>query len=345
MKFTLQQITELLGGKLEGDSSEVVDNVGKIEEAGKGQLSFLSNPKYEPYIYTTNASAVIVNNDFEPTKEINTNLIRVEDAYSSLSVILQEVERLKDLSKVGVEPMSFCDDSSTVGEKLYRGAFSYIGKNCTIGKNVKIYPHVYIGDNVTVGDNTIFHSGSKVYNDCEIGSHCTIHANAVIGSDGFGFAPQSDGSYKSIPQLGNVVIENHVVVGANTVIDCATMGSTRIKEGVKLDNLIQVAHNVEIGEHTVVAAQAGFSGSSKIGKYCQVGGQAGIGGHIKLGDKTIFGAQAGTIKNIAGDETVLGSPAINVKDYYRAYAIFRNLPDLRNRIEDLEEKVLNLPSL
>ena len=345
MKFTLDQISQLLNGTLEGDGNIVVDNVGKIEEAQSGQLSFLSNPKYEPYIYTTNASAVIVNHDFVPQKELHTSLIRVDDAYSSLSIILQEVDRLKGLSKKGVEPLSFMDDSSVIGSEHYRGAFSYIGKNCKIGKNVKIYPHVYLGDNVQIGDNTILFSGAKVYNDCEIGSHCTIHSNVVIGSDGFGFAPQKDGSYKSIPQLGNVVIENHVVVGANTVIDCATMGSTRIKEGVKLDNLIQVAHNVEIGEHTVVAAQAGFSGSSKVGKFCQIGGQAGIGGHIKLGDKTIFGAQAGTIKNIEGDETVLGSPAINAKDYFRAYAIFRNLPDLRTRIEELEEKVLNLPTL
>ena len=219
MKFTLNQISTLLNGELEGNGEEVVDNVGKIEDAIKGELSFLSNPKYEPFLYTTQASAVIVNKDFVPQKDFTTNLIKVEDAYSSLTIILEEIDRIKRLSKSGVEPLSFIDDSSTIGKNQYRGAYSYIGKHATIGDNVKIYPHVYIGDNVTIGNNVILHSGVKVYNDCKLGSFCTIHANTVIGSDGFGFAPQKDGSYKSIPQLGNVVIEDHVVIGANSVID------------------------------------------------------------------------------------------------------------------------------
>lgn len=343
MEFSLKDISAILNGEVIGDETVKVNHVGKIEEAGIGAISFLSNPKYENHIYDTNASAVIVSEDFEPKKEINTSLIKVKDPYTSFTTLLEEYSRLESLKQTGVEEPSFVKDNAKIGEGGYRGAFSYIGDNCLIGDNVKIYPYAYIGDNVHIGDNTIIHPGVKIYKNCAIGSHCTIHANAVIGSDGFGFAPQEDGSYKTIPQIGNVVLEDHVCIGANTVIDCATMGSTIIHEGVKLDNLIQVAHNVEIGKHTVIAAQAGISGSTKIGDYCTFGGQVGIGGHIKIADKTALAAKTGVIKSIKkSGEVLVGQPGIDVKKYFKSYAVYKNLPEILKRIEQLEEKVINL---
>ncbi|MCP4521672.1 MAG: UDP-3-O-(3-hydroxymyristoyl)glucosamine N-acyltransferase [Cytophagales bacterium] len=339
MNFTLEQIAKLIDGEVIGDKTTTILNVGKIEEATKGSISFLANPKYENFIYETKASAVIVNHDFEPKKEIETALIRVKDAYSSFTQLLEKQQEIQLSLKVGIEQPSFIDTTTTTPEDIYVGAFAYIGQNCQIGNNVKIYPHVYIGDNTMIEDNTIVYSGVKIYANTIVGKNCVLHAGAIIGSDGFGFAPQEDGSYKTIPQLGNVILEDSVSVGANTTIDCATIGSTVIKKGTKLDNLVQVAHNVEIDEHTVIAAQAGIAGSSKIGKHCQVGGQAGIAGHAKIPNKTLIGAQSGIVTSIKKEGlTVLGSPAIDFKDYIKAYTVFKSLPKMQVQLKKLEEK-------
>ncbi|WKN33916.1 UDP-3-O-(3-hydroxymyristoyl)glucosamine N-acyltransferase [Porifericola rhodea] len=342
MEFSIDYIASLLNGEVEGDGSIKINQLGKIEDAGSGAISFLSNPKYEPQIYNTHASAVIVNKSFQPKKEINTTLIRVEDPYLSFTTLLEEYHKLINFQKIGVEEPAFISDTAEVGKDIYRGAFSYVGANCKIGNNVKIYPNAYIGDNVQIGDHTIIHSGVKIYAGCIVGSHCVIHAGAVIGSDGFGFAPQADGSYKTIPQVGNVVIGHHVDIGANTTIDCATMESTKIGNGVKLDNLIQIAHNVEIGENTVIAAQAGVSGSTKIGKQCVLAGQVGVVGHIKIGDNSKVAAQSGIGKSLAAGSIEMGSPSFDRSKYLRVYASFKNLPDLVARIQQLEKKVLTL---
>lgn len=346
MELTTEQIARLLGGELRGSESVTINKVAKIQEAQPGSISFLSNLKYENFIYSTKASAVIVSKSFSPKNELNTTLILVDDAYTSFTMLLEEYHRLTSFRKVGIENPSYIGPGSTTDENVYRAAFSYIGENCTIGKNVKIYPHVYIGDNVTIGNNSIIHPGVKIYTHSIIGNHCTIHAGAVIGSDGFGFAPQKDGSYREIPQVGNVILENHVSIGSNTVIDCATMGSTIIREGVKLDNLIQIAHNVEIGKHTVIAAQSGVSGSTQIGENCVVGGQVGFVGHLKIANRSSFGAQSGVGKNILQEGGAYhGSPAFDYKKYLRAMTVFKKLPDLQKRIEELEEKILNLTTL
>ncbi|HXA02092.1 MAG TPA: UDP-3-O-(3-hydroxymyristoyl)glucosamine N-acyltransferase [Cytophagaceae bacterium] len=346
MEFTTQQIAFLIGGEIKGDQGAKINRLAKIQEAEAGSIAFLSNPKYENFIYSTDASAVIVGKDFVPKEELKTTLILVDDPYSSFSTLLEEYHRVISFQKSGVENPCFIGDNSSCGENIYRAAFSYIGTNTKIGKNVKIYPHVYIGDNVTIGDNTILYAGVKIYSDTIIGSYCTFQSGCVIGSDGFGFAPQTDGTYKTIPQVGNVIIENHVDIGANTVIDCATMGSTIIHEGVKLDNLIQIAHNVEIGRNTVIAAQSGVSGSTKIGDNCMIGGQVGIVGHIILADKTSIGAQSGVGKSINEKGTsIQGSPAFDYKKNLKSHAIFRKLPELQKRIEELEEKIINLPTL
>lgn len=346
MELTTEQIARLLGGELKGSEKVTINKVAKIQEAQAGSISFLSNLKYENFIYSTNASAVIVNKSFCPKNDLKTTLILVDDPYTSFTMLLEEYHRLTSFSKAGIEEPSFIGTGTHTGDSIYRGAFSYIGHNCKIGKNVKIYPHVYIGDNVTVGDNCIIHPGVKIYAHSVVGSFCTIHAGAVIGSDGFGFAPQTDGSYKDIPQVGNVVLENHVSVGSNTVIDCATMGSTIIREGVKLDNLIQIAHNVEIGKHTVIAAQTGISGSTQIGEYCIVGGQVGFVGHIKIANRSKFGAQSGVGKNILKEGGAYhGSPAFDYNKFLRSMTIVKRLPDLQKRIEELEEKILNLTTL
>jgi len=342
MEFTIKQVADLLGGELSGDGTAKVKKLAKIQDAEPGSIAFLSNPKYENFIYTTRGSAVIVNKEFIAKGPISASLIVVEDAYSSFTQLLEQYFNLKNFSKIGVENPSFIGDNSTTGDKIYRGAFSYIGNNCKIGDNVKIYPQVYIGDNVKIGDNTILYSGVKVYADCVIGSHCTMHSGVVIGSDGFGFAPQKDGSYKTIPQVGNVIIEDHVDIGANTVIDCATMDSTIIRQGVKLDNLIQIAHNVELGKNTVIAAQTGVSGSTKIGENCIIAGQVGIVGHLEIANKTTVGAQAGVGKNITEEGVVLlGSPGFERKQYLKSYAVFKNLPELRERLKELEENYTN----
>ncbi|EMR00811.1 UDP-3-O-(3-hydroxymyristoyl)glucosamine N-acyltransferase [Cesiribacter andamanensis] len=345
MKFTVAQIAHLLGGTVEGSGEQEVHTLGKIEEAGPGSISFLANPKYEAHLYTTRATAVIVSRELELKKGVHTSLIRVEDPYSSFTRLLEEYHRMLSFQKTGTEDPCFMHQSVSHGEGLYRGAFSYIGAGSKLGKGVKIYPNAYIGENVVIGDNTIILAGAKIYPDTKIGSNCTIHAGAVVGSDGFGFAPQPDGSYKTIPQLGNVVLEDWVSIGANAAIDCATMGSTIIRKGVKIDNLVQVAHNVEIGENTVIAAQSGVAGSTKIGRSCILAGQVGVIGHLQIADKTTIAAQAGVGKSIKQEGKVLiGSPAFERDDYLKSYVVFKNLPDLDKRLKQLEEKIINLRS-
>ncbi len=342
IEFSIDHIANLLNGEVEGDSAIKINQLGKIEDAKAGAISFLSNPKYEPSIYSTNASAVIVNKSFRPKKELHTTLIRVDDPYLSFTALLEEYHKLISFQKTGVEEPAYIHETAEIGQEIYRGAFSYVGANCKVGDHAKIYPQAYIGDHVQIGEYTIIHSGVKIYPGCIIGSHCVIHAGAVIGSDGFGFAPQADGSYKTIPQLGNVVIGNHVDIGANTTIDCATLESTKIGNGVKLDNLIQIGHNVEVGENTVIAAQTGVSGSSKIGKNCVIAGQVGIIGHITISDNCKVGAQSGVGKSLAPGSMEFGSPSFDRSKYLRVYASFKNLPDLVARIQQLEKKVLTL---
>jgi UDP-3-O-[3-hydroxymyristoyl] glucosamine N-acyltransferase len=343
MEFTTTEIANLVGGELKGSGSVKIRTVAKIEEASEGAIAFLANPKYENYLYSTLASAVLISRSFIPKEEVKTTLILVDDPYSSFTTLLEEYSRLVTFAKVGIEQPSFTGENSFSGKNHYRGAFSYVGNNCRIGDNVKIYPNAYIGDNVQIGNNTIIYPGVKIYANTVIGNYCTLHAGAVIGSDGFGFAPQKDGSYKTIPQIGNVIIEDHVSIGANTVIDCATMGSTVIHEGVKLDNLIQVAHNVEIGKHTVIAAQTGISGSTRIGDYCMIGGQVGFAGHLKIASRSSFGAQSGVGNNVTEEgKSFLGSPAFDYSKYFRSAAVFRKLPEVLKKIEELEEKVITL---
>ncbi|MBI1769263.1 MAG: UDP-3-O-(3-hydroxymyristoyl)glucosamine N-acyltransferase [Bacteroidetes bacterium] len=348
MEFTVNQIAAMLRGEVQGNGNEKINMLGKIQDAKKGQIAFLANPKYEQFIYTTQASAVIVKKDFQARKEISATLILVDDAYSSFTLLLEEYHRAISFQKSGIEEPSFIGKDSSVGKNIYRGAFSYIGSKVKIGDNVKIYPHVFVGDNVVIGNNTILHPNVKLYADTKIGSNCVIHSGTVIGSDGFGFAPQEDGSYKTIPQLGNVIIEDNVAIGANTVIDCATLfgDSTIIRQGVKLDNLIQVAHNVEIGKNTVIAAQSGISGSSKVGENNMIGGQVGIAGHLVIANNTGIGAQAGIGKSIKEEgQRIIGSPAFDVKEYFKAYAVFKRLPDLNDRLRELEKKVKELNSI
>lgn len=348
MEFTVNQIAAMLKGEVQGNGDEKISMLGKIQEAKKGQIAFLANPKYEQYIYTTHASAVIVKKDFQARREISTTLILVDDAYSSFTLLLEEYHRAISFQKTGIEEPSFIGKNSTVGKNIYRGAFSYIGTNVKVGDNVKIYPHVFVGDNVTIGDNTILHPNVKLYADTKIGNNCVIHSGTVIGSDGFGFAPQEDGSYKTIPQLGNVIIEDNVAIGANTVIDCATLfgDATIIRQGVKLDNLIQVAHNVEIGKNTVIAAQTGISGSSKVGENNMIAGQVGIAGHLVIANNTGIGAQAGISKSIKEEgQRILGYPAFDIKEYFKSYAVFKRLPDLNDRLRELEKKIKELNNI
>lgn len=343
MEFTINQIAAMLGGQVQGDGNEKINMLAKIQDARKGQLAFLSNPKYEQYIYTTQASVVIVKKDFVPRKEISTNLILVDDPYSGFTALLEEYHKMINFQKTGVEQPSYIGENSVTGNNIYRGAFSYIGSKVKIGDNVKIHPHVYIGDDVVIGNNSIIHAGVKIYSGTRIGNNCVLHSGAVLGSDGFGFAPQEDGTYKTIPQLGNVILEDNITIGANTVIDCATLfgDSTIIHQGVKLDNLIQIAHNVEIGKNTVIAAQTGVSGSTKIGDNCVLAGQVGLAGHLIIANNTSFGAQAGISKSIKDEGMkMIGSPAFDVKEYFKSYAVFKKLPDLNERLRELEKKVL-----
>lgn len=348
MKFTVQQIANMIGGTVRGNPEAVIFRLAKIdEEAEEGSICFLANPKYENYIYTTTATAVIINQDFQPKKDIASTLILVEDAYIAFTRLLEEYEKIIHAEtlkrKVGMEQPCFIGSNFENGEGFYAGAFSYIGNNCKFGENVKIFPQAYIGDNVLIGSNSVVYAGAKIYSNTEIGKHCTIHAGAVIGSEGFGFARQGDGKYKAIPQLGKVILEDEVSVGANTTIDRATIGATVICKGVKLDNLIQVAHNVEIGENTVIAAQTGISGSTKVGKNCAIAGQVGMAGHLEIADHTQVGAQAGLNSHIKNPGSIVqGSPAFNHLDFLKSSVIFRRLPQLQRRLEELEEKILNL---
>lgn len=339
MEFTAEQIAQVLNGTVEGNSLQKVNNLSKIEEGKQGTLSFLANPKYEDYIYSTKASLVIVNNSFVAAKPLpkDCTLIRVEDAYQSFAKLLEMYNAYKN-NKVGVSEKSAVAKSAHVGKDVFIGDFVSVGENVKVGNNVKIYANTSIADNVMIGDNTIIFSGVCVYESSVIGANCTIHSGVIIGGDGFGFAPNSENNYNKVPQIGNVIIEDHVEIGANTTIDRATLGSTIIRKGVKLDNLIQVAHNVEIGENTVIAAQTGIAGSTKIGKNCMIGGQVGIVGHVTIADEVKIAAQSGIGHSITEKGAIVqGSPAFSIGDYKKSYVLFKNLPDLKKRIDNLEK--------
>ncbi|HXI00132.1 MAG TPA: UDP-3-O-(3-hydroxymyristoyl)glucosamine N-acyltransferase [Sphingobacteriaceae bacterium] len=336
MQFTAQQIALLLNGTIEGDPDVEVTQLSKIEEAQKGALSFLANPRYEQYIYKTNASIVIINNDFVLETKVNATLIRVSDAYSAFSLLLKKYNEIK-LDRKGIEDMAFIHPTAKLGRDVYIGAFAYVGANVSVGDNSKIYPQVFLGDNARVGTHCVLYSGVKIYSECILNNNITIHANSVIGSDGFGFAPQADGSYFKITQIGNVVIEDDVEIGANTCIDCATMGSTIIRKGVKLDNLIQVAHNVEIGSNTVIASQTGVSGSSKIGENSVIGGQVGIVGHITIAKGSQIQAKSGIHRSIEVEgKKWAGAPATTFNNHMRAQVVLSRLPELERKMEELE---------
>ena len=341
MEFKAGMIAGFLHGTVEGDADVTVSAFAKIEEGYCGALSFLANPKYEKYLYETESSIVIVNRTQKLEHPVKCTLIRVEDAYRSFASLL-ELYASSAQEKKGREEPVFVAESAALGENIFIGAFTYIAGNVRIGNNVKIHQQVYIGENVTIGDNTILYQGVKIYHDCKIGNDCVIHSGAVIGADGFGFAPQTDTDFKKIPQIGNVVIEDRVEIGANTCVDRATMGSTILRRGVKLDNLIQVGHNVEIGENTVVAAQTGISGSSKVGKNCMFAGQVGLAGHITVADGVKIGAQSGLNSSIKKpDSTIFGTPAMDYHDCIKSYVIVRRLPDLKKKVDELEKRIIN----
>ncbi|MBT8313028.1 MAG: UDP-3-O-(3-hydroxymyristoyl)glucosamine N-acyltransferase [Maribacter sp.] len=338
MEFTAGQIAGILEGEVDGNPEIAVHKLAKIEEGESGSLTFLANPKYTSFIYTTKSSITIVNKDFVPEQEITTTMIKVDDAYESFSKILEYYNQVKN-NKVGIESPVYTSDDAAYGENFYLGAFSYLGSNVSIGDNVKIYPNVYIGDNVTIDDDVIIFAGAKIYSETVIGKSCMIHSGAVIGADGFGYSPNKNGEFSKVPQTGNVILEDNVDIGAGTTIDRATLGSTILRRGVKLDNQIQIAHNVEIGEHTVIAAQTGIAGSTKIGKRCMIGGQVGIVGHITIGDNVKIQAQSGIIRNIKDNEVLQGSPALTYGDYNKSYVHFKNLPKLVNKIDKLEKRI------
>jgi UDP-3-O-[3-hydroxymyristoyl] glucosamine N-acyltransferase len=342
MTFPAAQIALIVNGKIEGDAAIAVSSFGKIEEAKEGQLAFLANPKYEEYLYSTKASVIIISDAQELKQPVAATLIRVPDAYSAFATLLAKYQEIMQQQLTGVQEPSYIAKTASYGNNVFIGAFAYIGENVTIGNGSKIYPNVYIGDNVTIGTNCVIHPGVKIYHDCRVGNQVSIHAGTVIGSDGFGFAPQADGSFKKVPQIGNVVIEDQVEIGANATIDRATIGSTLIKSGAKLDNLIQIAHNVEVGHSTVIAAQAGVSGSTKIGNGVMIGGQAGIVGHIQLGDGAKVNAQSGVSKSIEAGKAVTGSPAYDYTSALRSQAASRKLPDLEKRVKELEAMVKQL---
>ncbi len=337
MKFTATQIAGILEGEIEGNGEVEVSKLSKIEEGTKGSLTFLANPKYTHYIYETAASITIVDKDFVPENKISTTLIKVENAYKAFSKLLEYYNQVK-MNKSGIEQPVFISESSTYGDNIYIGAFSYIGENVKIGDNCKIYPNAYIGDNVVIGNNVVVFAGAKIYSESLIGNNCVIHSGVIVGADGFGFSPNDKGEYSKVPQTGNVVIEDNVDLGAGTTIDRATLGSTIIKKGVKLDNQIQIAHNVEIGENTVIAAQTGIAGSTKIGKNCLIGGQVGIVGHITIGDNVRIQAQSGIGRNVKDNEKLQGSPALNYGDFNKSYVHFKNLPKIIERFTSIEKK-------
>jgi UDP-3-O-[3-hydroxymyristoyl] glucosamine N-acyltransferase len=341
MEFSAKDIAALLNGEVEGSSDVKVSNISKIDQSIPGTLTFLSNPAYTKFIYNTTASIVIVNKDFKPEGNLSCTLIRVDDAYAALAKLLDFYVKSKP-AKMGIEQPSYVSSSAVIGEQVYIGAFAYIGNNARIGKNSKIYPQVYVGDNVVIGDNTTLYSGVKVYADCKIGSSCILHSGAVVGADGFGFAPNPDGTYSKIEQIGNVILEDDVEIGANTTIDRATMGSTIVHKGVKLDNLIQIAHNDEIGENTVMAAQVGIAGSTIVGKNCAFGGQAAISGHITIGEGTKIGPKSGVMSSLKPNSVVLGAPALEFKLAMKTFSIIRNLPQLREDVIELKKKIKSI---
>jgi UDP-3-O-[3-hydroxymyristoyl] glucosamine N-acyltransferase len=343
MEFTAHQIAAIIGGTIEGNASASVHSFGKIEEAQAGELAFLANPKYEDFLYSTGATIIIINESLELKEPLTATLIRVADPYTAFATLLQTYEKLKAGQLAGIQEPSYVAKSSQLGEQVFIGAFTYVGENVKIGRNVKIYPHSFIGDNVVIGDNCVLHPGVKIYHDCVLGNRIAIHAGTVIGGDGFGFAPQNDGTYKKVPQIGNVVVEDDVEIGSNCSIDRATMGSTIIHAGAKLDNLIQIAHNVEIGSHTVIAAQTGVSGSTKIGEKVMIGGQVGIVGHITIADGSRINAQSGVSKSMKQPNSVVtGSPAYDYTSMLRSQAVFRTLPDMEKRIVELEQLIKQL---
>lgn len=342
MEFSAKQIAQIIDGIVEGDENILVSNLSKIEEGTIGTLSFLANPAYTNYIYSTNASIVIVNKSFvleNPVKSSFT-LIRVENAYESFAKLLELYNQI-NTEKEGVEQPSFVSSNAKFGENCYIGAFAYIGQNVSIGNHVKIYPHVYIGDNCKIGNNTTLFSGVKIYHDCVIGMNCTIHASTVVGSDGFGFAPNNEGHvFTKVPQIGNVIIEDDVEIGSNSSIDRATLGSTILRKGVKLDNLVQIAHNVEIGENTVIAGLSGIAGSTKVGKNCMIGAQVGVAGHLRIANGVKIAGQSGIGSSIDKEGEILqGSPAFNIGEFKRSYVLFRGLPKLNDKVSDLTKKI------
>lgn len=343
MNFSAAQIAQIINGRIEGDARASVSSFGKIEEAQPGQLAFLANLKYEDHLYTTGASIIIINENFSLKKPIKSTLIRVPDAYTAFASLLSAYQQIMAQQLSGIQEPSYISKTAILGQNVFIGAFAYLGDNVKLGNNSKVFPNTYLGDNVTIGDNTIIHPGVKIYHDCVVGNNVTIHAGTVIGADGFGFAPQSDGTYQKVPQIGNVVIEDKVEIGANTCIDRATIGSTIIKSGAKLDNLVQVAHNVVVGNYTVIAAQAGISGSVKLGAGVMIGGQAGIAGHLNIADGSRINAQSGLGKHLKKPNTaVTGSPAYEYGQAIRAQALARNLPELEKKITELEALIKQL---
>ena len=338
MKFTAAQIAGILGGEIIGDPNVEVDKLAKIEEGTSGAITFLANPKYTSYIYSTEASITIVSKKFEAEEPVSTTLIKVEDPYKAFSRLLEYYNQVK-LNKSGIESPSFIAGSAEYGENLYLGAFSYLGEQVKLGNNVKIFPNVYIGDNVQIGNDVIIFPGAKIYSETIVGSNCVIHGGVIIGADGFGFSPDEEGVYSKVPQIGNVIIEDYVDIGAGTTIDRATLGSTIIRKGVKLDNQIQIAHNVEIGENTAVAAQTGIAGSSKIGKNCLIGGQVGVAGHIHIGNRVKIQAQSGIGRNIKDDEVIQGSPSFGYNDFNKSYVLFKKFPKIEDRLTQIEKKL------
>ena len=340
MEFTAEQIANVIGGRVEGNKDAKVHTFAKIEEGTEGAISFLSNPKYTHYLYNTKSSIVIVNEGVELEKDVDATLIRVPNAYESIAKLLQIYEASKP-KKTGVAPQAYIAPSAKLGNNCYVGPFAYVGEGAEIGDGCQIYPHAVVGDNVKVGSNCIVYPNTTIYQGCKIGNNVTIHAGSVIGADGFGFAPGADG-YDKIPQIGIVVIEDNVEIGANTCVDRSTMGATVIHKGVKLDNLVQVAHNVEIGENTVMSAQVGIAGSTKVGSWCMFGGQVGLAGHITIGDKTFLGAQSGVPGNLKGGEELIGTPPMNPRQYFKSQAIFRRLPDMYKDLNDAKKKIEEL---
>ena len=341
MEFTVRQIAAFLGGEIIGDHDLKINNVSKIEEGKPGTLSFLANPKYESFIYETKSSAVLVNRDFKPSRTIDATLIKVPDAYKALAQLMDMYVQSIPVKK-GIEVPSFISTSANIGNNVYVGAFSYIADGVKIGNNVQIHPQCWIGRDSVIADNTIIFAGVKIYPDTRLGKNCIVHAGAVIGSDGFGFAPQEDGTYKKLHQIGNVIIEDDVEIGANSTIDCATMGSTIIHKGVKIDNLVQIAHNVEVGENTVMAAQVGVAGSSTVGKNCQLAGKVGIAGHLKVGNNVTCTAKTGVTSNVSDGKTVMGFYGIDASRYRRINAVFRNLPELFYEVNQLKKEIKNI---